>query len=229
MSTFTKKLVAEFIGTFMLVFLGTGAAVLNNGTEGLGVLGIAVAFGLTIVAAAYSIGNISGAHLNPAVSAAAYLSNRITEKDLIGYTISQLLGAFTASGFLAVIVQNLKLDAGNLGQNISNVSPWLGVAVEALLTFIFVLVILTVTSKEYGQKHAGLIIGATLVLIHFVGIPLTGMSANPARSIAPAIFVGGEAIKQCWIFIVGPYIGALLAYFVGDKLLGTSTKGKREA
>ncbi|KAF1299606.1 aquaporin [Enterococcus sp. JM4C] len=218
-----KKAIAELIGTFILVFVGTATAVLGGGIEGIGITGIALAFGLTIVAAAYSIGTVSGAHLNPAVSIAMWLNKRITATELVYYVVSQVIGAILASFTLRLILNDAGKSLDNLGQNAFTELGTVGaLAIEIILTFIFVLVIMTVTSASKGNsKLAGLVIGLTLTLIHFVGIPLTGMSANPARSLAPAIFVGGDGLSQLWVFIVAPIIGGLLAAIVAKTLLKT--------
>lgn len=209
-----KKGIAEVIGTFILVFVGTGAAVLSG--DSVGTLGIAVAFGLTIVAGAYSIGTISGAHLNPAVSIAMFINGRLNVKELLIYIGSQIVGAFLGTASLYGVLHNANKSVDELGQNIlQDVDATGGLMVEGLLTFIFVLVILTVTSKKFGQPSlAGLVIGFTLILVHFVGVPLTGMSANPARSLAPAVFTGGAALSDLWIFIVGPILGAVVAAII---------------
>ncbi|WP_438762622.1 MIP/aquaporin family protein [Enterococcus sp. AZ194] len=218
-----KKAIAELIGTFILVFIGTATAVLGGGIDGIGIPGIALAFGLTIVAAAYSIGTVSGAHLNPAVSIAMWVNKRITATELLYYVVSQVLGAILASFTLRFLLSDAGKSLENLGQNgFSELGTGGALAVEIILTFIFVLVIMTVTSASKGNsKLAGLVIGLTLTLVHFVGIPLTGMSANPARSIGPAIFVGGDALSQLWVFIVAPIIGGLLAAVVAKALLNT--------
>ncbi len=216
-----KKFFAELLGTFVLVFLGTGAAVLGSGADDvIGFAAIGLAFGLTIVAAAYSIGVISGAHLNPAVSIAMFVNKRMDAKDLLTYICGQLLGAFLATVTLLSITGN----SAALGQNVvaDGYSLLAGFVVETILTFVFVLVILTVTSSKKGNASlAGLVIGLTLTLIHFVGIPVTGMSANPARSLAPAIFTGGAALSQIWIFIFAPILGAILAALVAKYLIDT--------
>lgn len=216
-----KKFFAELIGTFVLVFLGTGAAVLGGGADSVvGFSAIALAFGLTIVASAYSIGTVSGAHLNPAVSIAMYLNKRIDGKNLGIYTLGQVVGAVFGSLALLTITGNNSA----LGQNVvaDGYSLFTGFLVEVILTFIFILVILTVTSDKKGNSNlAGLVIGLTLTLIHFVGIPVTGMSANPARSLAPALLVGGEALSQVWIFILAPIVGGVLAALVAKTLLDT--------
>lgn len=216
-----KKFFAELIGTFILVFTGTAAAVLGGGaSDVMGFAAIGLAFGLTIVAAAYSIGAVSGAHLNPAVSIAMFINKRLDAKNLGTYIAAQLTGALLGTVSLLAITG----DSSALGQNLvaDGKSILAGLLVEVTLTFIFVLVIVTVTSANTGHASlAGLIIGLTLTLIHFVGIPVTGMSANPARSLAPAIFVGGDALSQIWIFILGPILGAILAALVAKHLIGT--------
>ena len=220
---FLKKAIAELIGTFILVFIGTATAVLGGGIDGIGIAGIALAFGLTIVAAAYSIGTVSGAHLNPAVSVAMWLNKRITLTELAYYVVSQVIGAILASFTLRFLLTDAKLPVDNLGQNgLGELSVVGALTVEIILTFIFVLVIMTVTSASKGNsKLAGLVIGLTLTMVHFVGIPLTGMSANPARSIGPALFVGGDALNQLWVFIIAPIVGGLLAAVVAKALLNT--------
>lgn len=218
-----KKAIAECLGTFILVFFGTATAVLGNGMEGIGTTGIALAFGLTIIAAAYSIGTISGAHLNPAVSLGMWINKRISTMDLLYYIVGQIIGGLIASFTLLSILNASGKETANLGQNsFGDLSAVGALTVEIILTFIFVLVIMTVTSAKKGNgKLAGVVIGLTLTMVHLVGIPLTGTSVNPARSLAPAIFVGGEAISQVWVFIVAPLIGGLLAAFVGKYLLDT--------
>lgn len=216
-----KKFIAEFIGTFMLVFLGTGAAVLGGGaSEVIGFASIGLVFGLIIVAAAYSIGTVSGAHLNPAVSIAMFINKRLEAKELVSYIVAQMLGAVVGSVGLLLLTG----DNTALGQNLvaDGYSAMAGFLVETVLTFVFVLVIVTVTSAKKGNAGlAGLVIGLTLTMIHFVGIPVTGMSANPARSLAPALFVGGEALSQVWIFILAPIAGAVLAALVANYFLDT--------
>ena len=217
----SKKFFAELIGTFVLVFLGTGAAVLGGGADSVvGYASIALAFGLTIVASAYSIGTVSGAHLNPAVSIAMYLNKRIDSKELGTYILGQVVGALLGSFTLLAITG----DNATLGQNVvaDGYSLVTGFLVEVILTFIFILVILTVTSSRKGNAQlAGLVIGLSLMLIHFVGIPVTGMSANPARSLAPALLAGGDALSQIWIFILAPIVGGVLASIVSQSLLET--------
>ncbi|MEG0312257.1 MULTISPECIES: MIP family channel protein [Carnobacterium] len=215
-----KKGIAEFIGTFVLVLFGTGAAVLGGGIEGIGTLGIAMAFGLSIVAMAYSIGTISGCHVNPAVSIAMYVNKRLSISELAYYIVGQVLGAVVATGVLKIILSTSDMAVTNLGQNSFGALGAGGAfLVEAILTFIFILVIIVVTGKHGSPEFAGLVIGLTLVLIHLLGIPLTGTSVNPARSFSPAIFAGGEALSQLWVFIVAPIVGGILAAITSKLLL----------
>ncbi|WP_201730941.1 MIP family channel protein [Carnobacterium maltaromaticum] len=215
-----KKGIAEFIGTFVLVLFGTGAAVLGGGIEGIGTLGIAMAFGLSIVAMAYSIGTISGCHVNPAVSIAMYVNKRLSISELAYYIVGQVLGAVLATGVLKIILSTSDMAVTNLGQNSFGALGAGGAfLVEAILTFIFILVIIVVTGKHGSPEFAGLVIGLTLVLIHLLGIPLTGTSVNPARSFSPAIFAGGEALSQLWVFIVAPIVGGILAAITSKLLL----------
>ncbi len=203
-----KKYVAEFIGTMVLVLFGCGTAVMFGCSmdDKVTVLVTALAFGLSIVAMAYCIGNVSGCHINPAVSLAVYLTGGMSAKDLGFYVLAQIAGAFAGSGLLEAI----KGDAAGFGAN-SCASPWTGIVVEVILTFVFVLTILGVTSKKEFSSCAGIVIGLTLTFVHILGIPFTGTSVNPARSIAPAVLAGGEAFSQIWIFIVAPLAGAALA------------------
>ena len=187
-----KKYVCEFIGTAVLVLFGCGSAVVAGGV--LGNLGIALAFGLSIVAMAYVIGNISGCHVNPAVSLAMLINKKISVKDFILYVISQVLGAM------------LGIEASLVGLNM--IGAFL---VEIILTFVFIYTILGVTSDESKSSVAGIVIGLSLTFVHIMGIPLTGTSVNPARSLAPALFLGGTALKQVWVFILAPFIGSALA------------------
>jgi aquaporin Z len=221
-----KKYIAEFIGTLVLVTLGCGTAMLVgcNSELGCGYLLTALAFGLTIVAMAYSIGNISGCHINPAVSLGVLLSGGMTASDFVGYIIAQCLGALAGSGLLAAIFSlgNVTDMTGGFGSNGLagvNGSAVAGLLVEIVLTFIFVITILGVTSKKANHgSFAGIVIGFTLVLVHILGIGLTGTSVNPARSIGPAIVAaisGNSSPISClWVFIVGPLVGAALAAFV---------------
>lgn len=221
-----KKYLAEFIGTMVLVTLGCGTAMLVgcDPSYGSGYILTAFAFGLVIVAMAYSIGNISGCHINPAVSLGVLLSGGMTLGDFVGYVISQCVGAFVGSGILVAIFTsgNVTDMTGGLGTNgLTGVNGSIaaGLIVEAVLTFVFVLTILGVTSKKANHgSFAGLVIGFTLVLVHILGIGLTGTSVNPARSLGPAITAAimhnTAAISCVWVFIVGPCLGAALAAFV---------------
>ena len=212
-----KKYYAELIGTFVLTFLGCGAAVsLNCGNDTASIVGTAVAFGLAVVAMAYTIGGISGCHINPAITLGVYLSGRMNAKDCGMYMLFQVIGAIIAAALLALIVST---DPGlargtTTGANAcASDNLWNGLVVEFVLTFIFVLVVLGATAKTNGATNnfAGLAIGLALVLIHLVGINYTGTSVNPARSIGPALFEGGAALQQIWIFILGPLAGGALA------------------
>jgi aquaporin Z len=221
-----KKLLAEFIGTMTLVVLGCGTAMLVgcDAASGSGYLLTALAFGLTIVAMAYSIGNISGCHINPAVSLGVLLSGGMKLKEFVSYIISQCLGALAGAGLLALIFNlgNVTDKTGGYGSNgIGGVgdNAFAGLLVEIVLTFIFVIAILGVTSKKASHgSFGGLVIGLTLVVVHILGIGLTGTSVNPARSIGPAIVaaISGntDPIASLWVFIVGPLIGAALAAIV---------------
>ncbi len=229
-----KKFFAELIGTFILVFAGTGAVVFGGGTADAGHVIIALAFGLSIVAAAYSVGAVSGAHLNPAVSIAMFVNKRINAKDLGIYIIAQILGAIFASICVFFLVVNSGMSVAEIGLGTNSlaagVTPLGGFLFETVATFIFVLVILTITSESKGNgKIAGLVIGLTLALLVLVGLNITGLSVNPARSLAPALFVGGDALKQVWIFILAPIVGGLLAAPVAKFLIGTeeSTEGNK--
>ncbi len=218
-----KKYIAEFIGTSVLVTLGCGTAMLVgcNSMQGSGYILTALAFGLTIVGMAYCIGNISGCHINPAVSLGVLLSGGMSVKDFVGYVISQILGALAGSGFLAIVfktgfVTDMTGAFGSNGLDGVNGKVLPAILVEVVLTFIFVLTILGVTSKKAGHgSFGGLIIGLTLTLVHILGIGLTGTSVNPARSIGPAVVaaVSGNTapLGSLWIFIVAPLIGAAIA------------------
>ena len=212
-----KKYYAELIGTFVLTFLGCGAAVsLNCGADTASIVGTAIAFGLAVVAMAYTIGGISGCHINPAITLGVYLSGRMNAKDCGMYMLFQVIGAILAAALLYVIVQT---DPGlargtTTGANAcASGNIWTGVVVEFALTFIFVLVVLGATAKTNGATNnfAGLAIGLALILIHLVGINYTGTSVNPARSIGPALFEGGDALAQLPIFIFAPLAGGALA------------------
>ena len=227
-----KKYIAECIGTATLVVLGCGTAMLVgcDAAAGSGYLLTALAFGLTIVAMAYSIGNISGCHINPAVSLGVLLSGGMKAKEFVGYVISQIVGAFVGSGILALIFSTGSVEdkTGGFGANgLAGVggSAISGLIVEIVLTFIFVIAILGVTSKVENSSVAGIVIGLSLTLVHIFGIHFTGTSVNPARSFGPAIFVGGEALSNLWVFIVAPLIGGVLAALC-YKFLASEKKAK---
>lgn len=221
-----KKLVAEFIGTAVLVTLGCGTAMLVgcDAANGGGYILTALAFGLVIVGMAYCVGNISGCHINPAVSLGVYMSGGMKAKEFGGYVAAQCLGALAGAGLLAAIfglggVTDMTGGFGSNGLAGVNGNVVAGLLVEIVLTFIFVMTILGVTSKKAGHgSFAGLVIGLTLTLVHILGIGLTGTSVNPARSIGPAIVAavtGNTAPIACvWVFIVGPFVGAALAAVV---------------
>ena len=213
-----KKYVAECIGTLVLVTLGCGTAMLVgcDAASGGGYILTALAFGLVIVAMAYSIGNISGCHINPAVSLAMLIRRQLTGKEFLGYVVSQVVGAILGTCILAIIfkaggVEDMTGGFGSNGLAGVNGSALAGLIVEIVLTFIFVLAIVGVTSKVENGAVAGVVIGLTLVLVHILGIGLTGTSVNPARSIGPALFAGGDALRSLWVFIVGPLVGGALA------------------
>lgn len=214
-----KRYIAELIGTMVLVLFGCGSAAIAGTT--LGTLGIALAFGLSIVAMAYVIGDISGCHINPAVSIGMWIDGRMDAKDLILYIAFQCIGAIIGIGILAVIINSCAYLGGcsvtGLGQNGFGAASSVGlnvvgaIIVEIILTFVFVLTVLGVTKKVENTTIAGIVIGLTLAFVHIMGIPLTGTSVNPARSLAPALFLGGQALQQVWVFILAPVVGAIMA------------------
>ena len=218
-----KTYLAEFFGTLALVTFGCGTAMLVgcDAAAGSGYLLTALAFGLTIVGMAYCIGNVSGCHINPAVSLGVFMTGGMSKKDFIGYVVAQCVGALAGAGLLALIfalggVKDMTGGFGSNGLAGVNGNVLAGLIVEIVLTFFFVLTILGVTSKSGGHgSFGGLIIGLTLVLIHILGIGLTGTSVNPARSFGPALvaaFSGNAApLASLWVFIVGPFAGAALA------------------
>ncbi len=208
-----KKYIAEFIGTFVLVLFacGTAAVVGCDAKVGSGYLLTALAFGLVIVAMAYSIGNVSGCHINPAVSIAMLVSGKMTLVDFIGYVVAQFAGATAGAGVLLALAGK----ESGLGANAlydGNIA--LSIIIEVILTFVFVISILGVTSKVENSNVAGLVIGLSLTLVHILGISFTGTSVNPARSFGPALFVGGDALANVWVFIVAPLVGGVLAAIV---------------
>lgn len=211
-----KKYLAEAIGTMVLVLLGCGSAVFNGGCATTAqVLTVAFAFGLSVVAMAYAIGSISGCHINPAITLGCMISGRMGVKEGVGYMISQVVGAIVGSAIIFVLLQGIEVTATTTGANGYTCSTLTAFLAEAIFTFIFVLVVLGVTDANKGNSSlAGLAIGLTLVLIHIVCIPITGTSVNPARSIGPALFEGGQALSQLWLFIVAPFVGAAIAAIV---------------
>ena len=212
-----KKYFAECFGTFVLTFLGCGAAVsLNCGSDTASVVGTAIAFGLAVVAMAYTIGGISGCHINPAITLGVCLSDRMSAKDACGYMVFQVIGAVIAAAVLYCLVSldpSLALGTKTGANACASANVINGLVAEIVLTYIFVMVVLGATSKTNGATNnfAGLAIGLSLILIHLVGIHYTGTSVNPARSIGPALFEGGQALQQLWVFIVGPFVGGALA------------------
>ena len=220
------KYIAEFIGTFCLVLFGCGAAVIAgaNSTDippsGVGLLGISLAFGVSVVVMAYTIGPISGCHINPAISISMLAAGKLNAKDTIGYVVSQCIGAIAASGVLYLIASGrpgfamgeYALGANGWGADyLGKYSTQSAFIAEALFTFLFLVVIYGTTAKRANPAMAGLAIGLSLTLIHMVVIPITGTSVNPARSLGPALFAGGKALNQVWLFIVAPILGGLLA------------------
>lgn len=214
-----KKPLAEFIGTFTLVLLGCGAAVIAgaDGTTGIGLAGISFAFGLALIGMAYGIGPVSGCHINPAVSLGAVAAGRMTIAEAIPYMIAQVAGAIAGALVLWIIASGSASYGGGLGQNgwgagyLGEYNMASAFVFEVVATFLFMVVILGSTGKGAPAAMAGLAIGLALVVIHLVGINVTGVSVNPARSIGPALFSGGTAIAQLWLFIVAPIIGAVAA------------------
>ena len=208
-----KKYIAEFIGTFTLVFFGTGIAVVSGG----GLVATALAFGLAIIASAYVIGSISGCHVNPAVSFAMVLDKRMDIKDFVGYVIGQVAGAFAGTGLLYFVLNETVIGTKSLGANgfdalsAANISMAGAFVVEVVLTLIFVYTILGVTKDSTKSNVAPIVIGLTLTFVHLLGIYLTGTSVNPARSLAPAVIQGGEALEQVWLFILAPLLGGGIA------------------
>jgi aquaporin Z len=218
-----KRFVAEMLGTFVLVFGGCGSAVFAAGTPGVGIgwLGVSLAFGLTVLVCVYAIGSVSGCHLNPAVSVGLAVAGRFSSKDLLPYIVAQVLGGIVAAAALLFLLQQAPggydAAAGGLAANgygahsPGQYSMVAGFAAEVILTFIFLFVILGATSKAAPAAMAGIAIGLCLTLVHLIGIPITNLSVNPARSTGPAIFVGGWALAQLWLFWVAPILGGALA------------------
>ena len=214
-----KKPLAEFIGTFTLVLFGCGAAVIAgaDGNTGIGIAGISFAFGLALIGMAYGIGPVSGCHINPAVSLGAVAAGRMTMAEAIPYMIAQVAGAITGALVLWIIASGTASYEGGLGANgwgegyLGEYNIMSAFIFEVVATFLFVVVILGSTGKNTPAAMAGLAIGLTLVVIHLVGIKITGVSVNPARSIGPALFAGGGALGQVWLFIIAPVLGGVAA------------------
>ena len=214
-----KKSICECIGTAVLVLFGCGTAAITGGS----IVPTSLAFGLSIVAMAYVIGNVSGCHINPAVSLAMLINKKMTVREFAYYAVAQVLGAIVGIAALyglmhtstLLSVEQLGLGANGFGElSLANINVYGAFAVEVVLTFVFIYTILGVTSDRKKASVAGIVIGLTLTFVHIIGIPLTGTSVNPARSLAPAIFLGGEALQQVWIFIVAPLVGSAIAAFV---------------
>ncbi len=219
-----KKYLAEMIGTMVLVLMGCGVAVSLNCSSNVAdvanagtVIGTAMAFGLSVIAMAYTIGGISGCHINPAITLGVYLSGRMSGKDAGMYVIFQIIGAIIGASLLWILTSNVADFSGTGANDLQDgVSVMGGLLAEIIFTCIFVLVVLGTTSKTNGSTNnfAGLAIGLTLILVHLVCIRYTGTSVNPARSIGPALFQGGTALSNLWIFIVGPFVGGALASII---------------
>jgi aquaporin Z len=220
-----KKFFAELFGTFVLVFIGAGSAVIAGGD--IGVLGISFAFGIAVMAMVYAIGPISGCHINPAITISMLVAGKINLKDSISYIAAQVLGAILGAGVLYLVASGKAgfNVADGMGQNgfgsgyLGEYSMQAAFIAEVVLTAIFLLVIFGATSDKANGKFAGVAIGFALTMIHLVGIQITGTSVNPARSIGPALFVGGTAISQLWLFIVAPIIGGLLGTVIWKYLI----------
>lgn len=226
----TKKALAEFFGTFWLVLGGCGSAVIAAAFPGVGIglLGVALAFGLTVLTMVYAVGHISGAHLNPAVTIGLWVGNRIKANEVLLYIISQVLGGIAAAGVLYFIASGqpgFDINGGLASNGYGEHSPGgyslvSGFVTEVVMTFFFLFIILGATDERAPKGYAGIAIGLALTLIHLISIPVTNTSVNPARSTGPAIFVGGWAISQLWMFWVAPLIGAALAGFIYPLVAG---------
>ncbi len=226
-----KKYFCEFIGTLVLVLFGCGTAMFTDGD----IVATSLAFGLAIVAMAYSIGKISGCHVNPAVSLAMLINKKIDFKEFCGYVAAQVLGSIAAVAILYAIINSQAIvDIGTLGANgYDNLSAvhlnTVGAMItEIILTFVFVFTVLGVTSDEEKSNVAGIIIGLTLTFVHLIGINLTGTSVNPARSIGPALFVGGKNLEQLWLFVCAPLLGSVLAAYTHKYLNSRTRRPKKE-
>lgn len=228
-----KKLLAEFFGTYWLVFGGCGSALFAAGIPdlGIGFAGVALAFGLTVLTMAYAVGHISGGHFNPAVSIGLWVGGRFSGKELLPYIVSQCIGAILAAGTLYLILsgnENFAIDSSQAGAFASNgfdsfspqgYSMFSAFIAEFVLTLFFLLVILGATDKLANGKFAGLAIGLALTLIHLISIPITNTSVNPARSLSQALFIGGTPLSQVWLFWVAPILGAIVGAAIYKNLL----------
>lgn len=240
-----RRFAAELIGTFWLVFGGCGSAVLAAGVDkvGIGWLGVSLAFGLTVMTMAYAIGHISGCHLNPAVSIGLWAGRRFPARDLLPYIIAQVIGAVIGAGVLYLIASGkagFDLGGGFASNGYADHSPGgysliAGLVAEVVLTFVFLMIILGATDGRAPHGFAPIAIGLGLTLIHLIGIPVTNLSVNPARSTGPAVFVGGWALQQLWLFWVAPIVGAALAGYayswlgreVGEPVIGEPAPATR--
>lgn len=220
-----KKYIAEFIGTFVLVLFACGVAAVTgcSGEPNAAYILTALAFGAVIVAMAYSIGNVSGCHINPAVSIAVWINKGMSAKDFLGYIIAQFLGAIAGAAVLSGFIEAGK----GLGANgLFDGDILKSLIIEVILTFVFVIAVLGATSKKENGKVAGLVIGGSLTLVHLLGIYFTGTSVNPARSFGPALILGGDALANVWVFIVAPLVGGILAAVVWRYLHGIGEKAE---
>lgn len=223
-----KKYISEAIGTMMLTLIACGVASILKCESIAGIIATSLAFGLVIIGAAYSIGNISGCHINPAVSIAMTITGKMKTNECIKYIIFQIIGALFGSLILAFCLGSFEaLGANSFGGIIGNgtrITALTALIIETILTFIFVTTILGVTDKKENSHVCGIVIGLTLTLVHLFGIPFTGTSVNPARSLAPAILQGGNALNQVWVFILAPIIGSILASLFYKFILKTEKK-----
>ena len=221
-----RKYCAEFIGTFVLVFLGTGTvAIANSGDTAIGYLGIGLAFGMAVTIMACAVGGVSGGHFNPAVTLSMVLNKRLDVKDAGFYVVAQFLGATAASAVLSIFIKALGLPSDGFGQtDFANITAGQAFLYEAIVTFLFVFIILMVTSAKYGNATlAPIAIGLALAFLAIVSLNLTGGSLNPARSFGPAIFAGGTALSHYWVYLLAPLVGAAVAAFAAQ-FMGSEEK-----
>lgn len=223
-----KKYICEFVGTMFLTLFACGVAIILGCNTVAGVIGTSFAFGLVLILACYSIGNVSGCHINPAVSISMLVSGKMKACECVKYIVFQVLGALFGSLILALLLGNFEvLGANGFGNNIGNgtvVTALIAFVVEVILTFVFTLTIHGVTDKKENNQVSGIVIGLTLVLVHLFGIPFTGTSVNPARSLAPALLQGGTALSQVWVFILAPLVGGILGGLFYKFVLKTEKK-----